>query len=380
MSKTTFLCLLAIAGFAFAQPSATITSPVSGSTAVLGSTVTFELTLNSIPAGGISGIAISTGRNQPIKVFTSADTDFSTTPVRLPVKIAGLVGEARFAVLVRALIGSTAENIRSNPITLQVEPQSVVPPLLLTDGISSVPLQLARFSFRGETQDVGVVDSSTPPKQLWESRLLSTSSENAQVAEIPADRPLRILAKGAGTTRVWIGSLPVAVEVSLSSRRGDFDNDGRINVNDINVLRRGIGASIFAGAPDDRDLNHDGLINDADETALRALCDHPNCSIQAPFSPVEPVLECVSTDAAGNTVAFFGYNNRNDDNRNIPVGPNNQFSPAPQNRGQTTKFLPGRRQQVFSVPFAGSLTWSVKGPDGTTSSVTATASSPACSF
>jgi hypothetical protein len=46
----------------------------------------------------------------------------------------------------------------------------------------------------------------------------------------------------------------------------------------------------------------------------------------------------------------FGYMNRNYDERpEIPVGPNNSFSPEPADRGQPTHFYPRRQQFMFKV-------------------------------
>ena len=46
----------------------------------------------------------------------------------------------------------------------------------------------------------------------------------------------------------------------------------------------------------------------------------------------------------------FGYMNRNYDERpEIPIGPNNSFSPEPADRGQPTHFYPRRQQFMFRV-------------------------------
>jgi hypothetical protein len=68
--------------------------------------------------------------------------------------------------------------------------------------------------------------------------------------------------------------------------------------------------------------------------------------------PVRPVLEYVTDNPDGTYTAWFGYDNLNATAVSIPVGPNNKFSPAPQDRGQPTTFQPGRHASVFSVTFA----------------------------
>lgn len=53
----------------------------------------------------------------------------------------------------------------------------------------------------------------------------------------------------------------------------------------------------------------------------------------------------------GSQAFLFGYFNRNwDETPDIPVGPENFFSPGSQDRGQPTRFLPRRNRFVFEVP------------------------------
>ncbi|MEP2773505.1 MAG: hypothetical protein ABJH05_15240, partial [Fulvivirga sp.] len=88
---------------------------------------------------------------------------------------------------------------------------------------------------------------------------------------------------------------------------------------------------------------------------------------------VRPVLECVSYD--NNTdvyTAHFGYLNENSLAINIPAGSDNKFTPTPFDRGQTTTFLPGRHQDVFTVDFDGSnLVWTLASPNGSRRTSTA---------
>ena len=89
----------------------------------------------------------------------------------------------------------------------------------------------------------------------------------------------------------------------------------------------------------------------------------------AQSAPVYPILECVRQNGPSQYVAIYGYNSANGVPVTIPVGPKNKFTPAPQDRGQTTVFQPGRTpvQGAFQVLFNESnLVWMLKGPDGTT--------------
>lgn len=65
---------------------------------------------------------------------------------------------------------------------------------------------------------------------------------------------------------------------------------------------------------------------------------------------VAPVYEGWERNPDGSFNMVFGYMNRNYDERpEIPVGPNNSFSPEPADRGQPTHFYPRRQQFMFKV-------------------------------
>jgi hypothetical protein len=74
---------------------------------------------------------------------------------------------------------------------------------------------------------------------------------------------------------------------------------------------------------------------------------------QIPYSTgqnVAPVFEGWERNPDGSFTMVFGYMNRNYSERpEIPVGPNNSFSPEPIDRGQPTHFYPRRQQFMFRV-------------------------------
>ena len=79
---------------------------------------------------------------------------------------------------------------------------------------------------------------------------------------------------------------------------------------------------------------------------------------------MSPSFEGWHPNPDGTRSLVFGYFNRNYEERlDISVGPNNQFTPGPSDRGQPTHFLPRRQTGTFAVvvsaDFTGSLTWSV---------------------
>jgi YVTN family beta-propeller protein len=96
--------------------------------------------------------------------------------------------------------------------------------------------------------------------------------------------------------------------------------------------------------------------------------------------PVQPFVTCVRHEGS-NYRAFFGYLNENNIAVGIPAGPQNQFTPSPQNRGQTTTFERGLIPLAFPVVFDGNtITWSVTGKDGIVRTSIASRSSFPCLF
>lgn len=80
---------------------------------------------------------------------------------------------------------------------------------------------------------------------------------------------------------------------------------------------------------------------------------------------VVPLYSGWFTGADGRTYAAYEYLNRNSaETLDIPVGPDNHFTPGPADRGQPTHFLPGHRAGVFAVPLpAGSteeISWTLR--------------------
>jgi RHS repeat-associated protein len=98
---------------------------------------------------------------------------------------------------------------------------------------------------------------------------------------------------------------------------------------------------------------------------------------------VRPILECVVDNGGGSYTAHWGYLSENTAPVTIAVGASNKFTPLPENRGQPTVFQPGRTpywpNAAFSTPFNGSnLVWTLRGPDGSTRTSTASSSSKRC--
>ncbi len=81
---------------------------------------------------------------------------------------------------------------------------------------------------------------------------------------------------------------------------------------------------------------------------------------------VQPVYEGWNLNEDGSYTLWFGYLNRNyEEEPHVPAGPDNFFSPGPEDRGQPTHFYPRRQNFVFGVQVPADwgdkdLVWTVR--------------------
>jgi hypothetical protein len=67
--------------------------------------------------------------------------------------------------------------------------------------------------------------------------------------------------------------------------------------------------------------------------------------------PISAAYEGWEVDPDGSKYFIFGYMNKNwEEEIDVPVGPDNAFSPGPADLGQPTHFFPRRNRYVFRVP------------------------------
>ena len=88
--------------------------------------------------------------------------------------------------------------------------------------------------------------------------------------------------------------------------------------------------------------------------AVLALCvAHHDAAGQLSYSrgqTASPAYEGFEVNSDGSYNLLFGYMNRNwDEELDIPIGPDNNFSPGQVDRGQPTHFLPRRNRFTFKV-------------------------------
>lgn len=141
-----------------------------------------------------------------------------------------------------------------------------------------------------------------------------------------------------------------------------------------------IGEDLDAGTGDKQFYLPDAVVG---EYLVVVFGDDNSFNATAPYTihfrapnpyPVLPLLHCVERVAEGEYIAHFGYENRYDFVRVIPVGRANYLDPPPRDRLQLTIFNLGREEDSFEVNFDGSpLIWYLD-----QSSVAASENSPSC--
>jgi len=73
--------------------------------------------------------------------------------------------------------------------------------------------------------------------------------------------------------------------------------------------------------------------------------------------PISAAYEGWEVDPDGSKYFLFGYMNKNwEEEMDVPVGPDNAFSPGPADRNQPTHFFPRRNRYVFRVPVPSQFT------------------------
>lgn len=84
-------------------------------------------------------------------------------------------------------------------------------------------------------------------------------------------------------------------------------------------------------------------------------------TVTAP-SKVSPLVTCVSDHGDGTFDAAFGFDNPNDVDIDVPIGPDNQISPGPDSQGQPTEFDPGARESAFTIKgVTAAVRWTLQG-------------------
>ena len=77
--------------------------------------------------------------------------------------------------------------------------------------------------------------------------------------------------------------------------------------------------------------------------------------------PVAPLTDCINESESGGFTSIWGYDNPNEFEIFIPVGPLNAFTPGRPDRGQPDSFFAGLNKGAFVVKFDTALEWKLPG-------------------
>ena len=104
-----------------------------------------------------------------------------------------------------------------------------------------------------------------------------------------------------------------------------------------------------------------------------------NSYLKGGQAPVTPRLECIAPRSGGGFRAYFGYNNANGINVNVPYGNNNSFALDTQN-ARPQRFEPGNNGFAFGVNFTSAQkpSWRLAAPNSPTTTVNVSSNSARC--
>ncbi len=162
-----------------------------------------------------------------------------------------------------------------------------------------------------------------------------------------------------------------AVQVTIAIGSGNFVAPGAADRGQPTVFQPGRVEHAFAVANVPLEIELTWSVTYAGETRSAAVEAPSGCgATPPPTRAVTPFVACVDPGASTYT-AVFGTNNPNADTVYLGIGPENSFSPVPEDRGQGTDFAPGRTPEavtVSGIPLGVSLTWALDGGNATATS------------
>ena len=163
----------------------------------------------------------------------------------------------------------------SAPVTIDLE---------TTAAITRLSANRARVTFDYPGQQIPLVVTGTTETgaalDVSHSSRIGYHSADRAVAMIAGPRLLTAVGPGSTTVTVAYQGLAVTIPVEVPKTiAGDFNGDGVVDQDDVNLLSAVAAVNLPATGPfDARDLNHDGIINQLDVRQLLSLCAGP-CAI-----------------------------------------------------------------------------------------------------
>ncbi|MFP4438514.1 MAG: hypothetical protein ACLFVO_14825 [Chloroflexaceae bacterium] len=208
------------------------------------------------------------------------------------------------------------------------------------------------------------------------------TNENGKFDFLDIELPINFQYNG---TYQWSASLVDSngVTMATAGNQGSFNSgDGAITLrfDGLAIGQNGVDGPYFVRSLLIYGNGQAARIDEALITPSFAHTDFESAAIPPTPTPtptpttqrVKPILDCVYDNGDGTFTAFFGYSNPNSFAVDIPIGTNNYFSPDPIDRGQPTRFDPGRSPwgQSFNVTWDGqsNLVWTLQNRTATASS------------
>ncbi|MGD1003029.1 MAG: Ig-like domain-containing protein [Minisyncoccia bacterium] len=240
-----------------------IVSPRNGAVVHPGQTIEIE-----VAVGAGSSWQVGLVGPEPIGLTETKSSPPYNFSITIPATIAkaGIISVAAFGQ------PSSGEPVFSSPINIDIErsdhPVSVAPSLseLGSMQVGDIfPLDPTAQFADGSSISVG------------QSTQVTYSSTDPSVASVNASGTVEALAPGSTTISIQYGTVSdhVSVTVVGGTMRGDFNGDGQVTSDDLNIMLAAMGVqttddtqavimtkSVPATGPSDpRDLNHDGVID-----------------------------------------------------------------------------------------------------------------------
>lgn len=168
----------------------------------------------------------------------------------------------------------------SPPVQISVVPTAEV-------GIEVRPAMMF-LRFPGDSQRISVLYQAQGSEVSgMNTEGLKIESENTSIAQVGANGDVYGVAPGKAEISVQysdprggiIQRKTVTVNVEPNPVRGDLDNNGVVDMNDLNILKSALNEPA-RGRLDARDLNHDGTINVLDLRILVTLCMFRRCALR----------------------------------------------------------------------------------------------------
>jgi hypothetical protein len=267
MNRTLIIALFLMVATSSMAKSQTlsITSPLNNALYHPGDTVVVTV---DQPAGGYLTIGTDSHFLVSPQLLTSPPYSFFIT---LPADTSA--GTYEISAITPAT--SPRDSIHAVATNIVVEPNA---PL----GGATLSVSPASLSFRYAGQSIPVevyLKQNGSSSDISDSSQLSAMSANSAIAAVQGVYVTAGTSVGATTVTFTLNGLSVILPVknSTSSIRGDLNGDGRVDIDDLNILDAALNTPAN-GPTDARDLNYDGKIDALDARILTTLCTYPRCA------------------------------------------------------------------------------------------------------